>query len=94
MTIPLQSPEDIGVAIKAIRRSLKIRQDDLAMIADVSPGFMLKLESGNPSVNLGKVLSVMAALGIELELRVPPEVRPESVLQQLGVRSGNEAAPQ
>ena len=60
---------DIGAAIASTRKRSKIRQQDLADLAGVSCRFLSDLENGKESVELGKALRVLSALGLDLELR-------------------------
>jgi y4mF family transcriptional regulator len=55
-------------AIRARRRHLGLRQDELADLAGVSERFVYALENGKRSVQLDKVVAVLAALGLHLEL--------------------------
>lgn len=57
-----------GLALKTRRRNLGLRQGELADLAGVSERFVYALESGKPSVQLNKVLAVLGALGLHLEL--------------------------
>jgi y4mF family transcriptional regulator len=66
----MTSPSDIAAAVKAARRSLKLRQAELAAAAGVGVRFLIELEAGKPTVQLGKVLAVLDALG--LDCRVEP----------------------
>ncbi|MFN2320679.1 MAG: type II toxin-antitoxin system Y4mF family antitoxin [Dermatophilaceae bacterium] len=54
----------------ARRKDLRLRQRDLAELAGVSERFVRELEAGKPSVRLDAVDKVLAALGLELVLRV------------------------
>ena len=55
-------------AVRTRRRHLKLRQDDLADLAGVSERFVYALEAGKRSVQLDKVVAVLWALGLHLEL--------------------------
>jgi y4mF family transcriptional regulator len=66
----MASPSDIAAAVKAARRALNLRQAELAAAAGVGVRFLIELEAGKPTVQLGKVLAVLEALG--LDLRVEP----------------------
>ena len=61
---------DLAATIKATRRALKLKQADLAAAAGVGTRFVVDLEAGKPTVQLGKTLAVLEALG--LECRVVP----------------------
>lgn len=59
----------LGPAVRARRRALHLRQQDLADLAGVSERFVFALENGKESIQLDKVLAVLATLGLHLELR-------------------------
>lgn len=65
-------------AIRLRRRHLGLRQGELADLAAVSERFIFALENGKRSVQLDKVLAVLSALGLHLELHRggAPEIRP------------------
>lgn len=58
----------IGQLIKKERKRQKILQQDLADLSGVSWHFLSNLENGKATVELQKVLLVLNALGIEMEL--------------------------
>ena len=60
---------EIARIIKATRKQQGIRQQDLADLSGVSCRFLSDLENGKASVELGKVLAVLATLGLEPLLR-------------------------
>jgi y4mF family transcriptional regulator len=55
-------------AVRLRRRHLRLRQGELADLAGVSERFVYALESGKRSVQLDKVVAVLSALGLHLEL--------------------------
>ncbi len=59
---------DLAQAVKTRRRYLNLRQEELADLAGVSERFVYALESGKQTVHLDKVIAVLAALGLHLEL--------------------------
>lgn len=67
MSEPFTS-ESLGAAIKAARKVQGLRQDELAGAAGVGLRFLVELERGKPSVQLDKVLVVLAALGLRLKI--------------------------
>jgi HTH-type transcriptional regulator / antitoxin HipB len=69
---------DLAIAIKATRRALKLKQADLAAAAGVGTRFIVDLEAGKPTVQLGKTLAVLEALGLECHVvpRGKPQARP------------------
>ena len=59
--------EGIGAFVRAKRKELRLTQLEVAALADVSDRFLRELEHGKPSVEIGKVIDVMAVLGFDLE---------------------------
>lgn len=53
-----------GALIRQRREALKMRQDDLALATGVGRRFILELEGGKPSCQLGKALVVAIAVGL------------------------------
>lgn len=64
-------PTDIGTAIRAARKAQGLRQDELAAAANVGVRFLIELEAGKETAQLGKTLAVLAALGIDVSLTLP-----------------------
>ncbi len=60
--------KDIAASVKAARRRLKLRQADLAAAAGVGVRFLIELEAGKPTAQLGKTLAVLNALGLDCDL--------------------------
>jgi HTH-type transcriptional regulator / antitoxin HipB len=63
------TPLALGSRVRAERRRLGLRQDQFAASAGVGLRFLVDLERGKPTVRLDKVLSVLEALGLTLEVR-------------------------
>lgn len=61
----MTAPLDIAAIVKAERRRLKLRQAELAAAAGVGVRFLIELEAGKPTVQLGKTLAVLDALGLD-----------------------------
>jgi transcriptional regulator with XRE-family HTH domain len=53
-----------GSFIRSRRKALKMRQDQLALVAGVGRRFLIDLEAGKPSCQLGRSLLVAEALGL------------------------------
>lgn len=62
--------KDLGRRIRAARKRAGLRQGELAALAGVGNRFLSELENGKPGVELGRVLRVLSALGLELEIGV------------------------
>lgn len=70
----IRTPQALGATVRGQRQTLKLTQAALAEAAGVSRAWLTEFERGKPTVELGRVLAVLAALGITLELRIgdPP----------------------
>jgi transcriptional regulator with XRE-family HTH domain len=53
-----------GARIRSRRKALKMRQDQLALATGVGRRFLIDLEAGKPSCQLGRSLLVAEALGL------------------------------
>ncbi|MBV9990291.1 MAG: helix-turn-helix transcriptional regulator [Alphaproteobacteria bacterium] len=62
------TPREFGSAIREARRRQGLRQDQLAAAANVGVRFVIDLEAGKPTAQLGKTLDVLKALGLPLSL--------------------------
>ena len=65
------TPKQVGKTIRDARRNLHLRQDELAGAANVGVRFIVDLEAGKPTAQLGKALAVMDALGCKLTIQPP-----------------------
>jgi transcriptional regulator with XRE-family HTH domain len=69
----INSAADLGLVIRAVRKSTHVRQDDLAGAVRVSRQFTHDVEQGKPTVQLGRVLLLLEELGIALNVDIPDE---------------------
>ncbi|MEZ4972373.1 MAG: type II toxin-antitoxin system Y4mF family antitoxin [Cyclobacteriaceae bacterium] len=65
------TPESIGDFVKKTRKSLNITQKDLALTSGTGLRFIIELEQGKATCQLGKVLTVLQTLGIAVQLTGP-----------------------
>ena len=87
MQITIQSVPDLGLLVRSVRRTSKIRLDDLAATAGVSKQFASDVEHGKPTVQLGLVLKLLSELGVLLTLDIPEDAQKEMANQRSkGVR--------
>lgn len=69
----------LGQVVREVRKRQGLRQDELAGAANVGVRFIVDLEGGKPTAQLGKALAVMQALGLRLTLEEPtPSARVQS----------------
>ena len=64
----IQSSENIGCYIRKVRKELNVTQKDLALTAGTGLRFIIDLENGKPTCQIGKTLQVLQVLGIQLNL--------------------------
>ena len=55
-----------GLLIRSRRKALQMRQDQVALATGVGRRFLIELEAGKPSCQLGRSLLIAEALGIRL----------------------------
>ena len=72
MTVPI-TPALIGATIKTTRKALGVTQRNLALTSGTGLRFIIDLEAGKPSCQLGKTLTVLRTLGIKIHLSLPNE---------------------
>ena len=61
----------IGSTVRDERKAIGLRQEELAAASGVGLRFLVELERGKPTVQMGKVLDVFAALCCELQIPKP-----------------------
>ena len=66
---------EIGDMVRTTRKAAGMRQDELAGAAGVGLRFIVDLEAGKTTAQLGKTLQVLAALGCSIEIAPPPELK-------------------
>lgn len=62
---------ELGAAIRAERKRLKVTQKELAMAAGTGLRFLSELERGKPTSRLEGVFKVLQALGLKLLVERP-----------------------
>lgn len=67
-TAPADGMAALGAVVRARRRELGLRQDDLADLAGVSERFVHTVEAGKASLRMDKLIAVLAALGLRLRV--------------------------
>lgn len=70
---PISSTTTLGAIMRTARKSTGLRQDELAGAAGVGARFVVDLEAGKATLQFGKILSVLAALGLSLHINATPE---------------------
>lgn len=69
----IKTTEDIGRLVREKRKNDGLTQADLAGLCGVGKRFVSELENGKPTIQIIKVLQVLACAG--LEMRITPKGR-------------------
>ena len=75
--------QELGVAIRARRRALRMTQEDLAYVSDVSLRLIDDIERGKDTVSLAKLVDLLHALGLHLSVAPSAQRTVEVPAQQL-----------
>jgi len=61
----------LGKIVRSERKAQKLKQAELAAVSGVGIRFIVDLEAGKPTVQLGKVLQVISTLGCDVQITLP-----------------------
>lgn len=64
--------KQIGYTIRTTRKGMGITQRELALTSGTGLRFIIDLEKGKPTCQLGKTLTVLQTLGLQIKWQ-PPE---------------------
>lgn len=67
--VRVDSMADVGNLIHRVRKGQELTQEDVSGLASLGTRFLSELERGKPTVQMDKVLKVLALLGIDVVLR-------------------------
>lgn len=65
------TPRTIGKLIRDIRKRLGVTQRALALTSGTGPRFVIDLERGKATCQIGKALTILHTLGIKVTLTPP-----------------------
>lgn len=74
----ISDSEQFGQIIRQVRMDQKMRQSDLAAASGCGVRFIIDLEKGKPTCELGKTLRVAKMLGIKILATPPVSTRAEA----------------
>ena len=66
----IQSVSDLGSIIRKQRKSLKLTQTQVAERCNTGVRFIVDLENGKPTIQMGKAIDLARALGIQIKLDI------------------------
>ncbi|WP_158810896.1 helix-turn-helix domain-containing protein [Beijerinckia sp. L45] len=91
LSMPTPNSMVLGSFVCDLRRSLKIRQADLAQRAGVSRQWIVALEQGKPTLEVGLVLRTLETLGLDVTL-TPVDPPPAWMLKLSRAAQAKQAA--
>jgi HTH-type transcriptional regulator / antitoxin HipB len=65
------TPQKIGRVIRSARNALGVTQKNLALASGTGLRFVIDLEKGKETCQIGKALAVLQTLGVKLTLTPP-----------------------
>lgn len=65
------TPKDLGKIVRDTRKKLGVTQKDLALTSGTGLRFVIDLEKGKETCQIGKALTILQTLGIKLLLTPP-----------------------
>ena len=74
----IRNTKELGGALRARRKQLKVTQKELAMTCGTGLRFIVDLEKGKSTCHIEKILQVVQALGFTVQLDLPGAERNES----------------
>jgi HTH-type transcriptional regulator / antitoxin HipB len=72
----IQTSKQLGATVRARRRELGVTQKDLAMTGGTGLRFVVDLEKGKATCQVGKILQLLQVLGLALAVERPGNGRP------------------
>ena len=64
----INNPKELGQYILKERKNLKLTQKEISEFNDVGRKFVLELEKGKATAQIGKIFEVLHGLGLEFHL--------------------------
>ncbi|MCF6808188.1 helix-turn-helix transcriptional regulator [Thiotrichales bacterium 19S9-12] len=69
MKVHITSTKEVGDIIRKARKFQKLTQADLSGISNVGIRFISDIENGKQTAEIGKVIHLLGAVGIAIDLR-------------------------
>ena len=70
--LALQLPSQLGPHLRSLRRARKMTQSALAARLGVTQARIAAIEANPAAVSLGQLMTILAALGVDIALRPRP----------------------
>lgn len=69
----IKTATDLANVIRTVRKRQGISQTVLAQLSNVGVRFVFDVENGKPTVQFGKVLSLLRTMGVAMKFELPSE---------------------
>jgi y4mF family transcriptional regulator len=70
--VHIRTPDELGNLIRSVRKALGLTQKQLALASHTNRRFVIEIEVGKPTAQIGKVLQVLRTLGVSVSLTSQP----------------------
>lgn len=67
-SIKINNPKELGQHVLEERKRLRLTQKEIAEFSDIGRKFIIELEKGKTTAQIGKVFELLNSLGLELHL--------------------------
>lgn len=74
MRIKIQDIKQLGAIAKHVRQSQSLDQETAGLLSGNGLTFISQFENGKESVEIARVFKLLTQLGIELEIKLPPNL--------------------
>ena len=64
----VRTPGELGQAVRYHRKARRLTQGKIAGLTNVSIGFLSDFENGKPTAEIGKILSTLNTMGLDVYL--------------------------
>ncbi len=64
----INNPEELGQYLLKERKHLKLTQKEISEFSDVGRKFIIEIEKGKTTAQLGKIFELLKSLGLELHI--------------------------
>lgn len=68
-SVALRTSAQLGSAVRDRRKTLALKQEEVAGLGGTGNRFIVDLESGKPTLQIQKVMDILDLLGLELTVR-------------------------
>jgi HTH-type transcriptional regulator/antitoxin HipB len=92
-SLPIVDTRQLGELIRARRTALGLRQPDLALTANVGIRFIVDIEGGKETCQVGLILRLLKVLGIGLTADVAAVKRAAGLKGEAGIVDRDDTSP-